>query len=74
MKKFSLELEGQLNEVDEKFGFAKSLKAQFTNKYCLLNYFMGIYMIGLVWVFISISNTTMADYLYADQFVGFVGF
>ena len=74
MKKFSPELEGQLNEVDEKFGFKKSLKVQFTNKYCLLNYFMGIYMIGLVWVFISISNTTMADYLYKDQFVGLVGF
>lgn len=35
---------------------------------------MGNYLIGLVWVFISVSSITMTKFRYNDMFVGFIGF
>ena len=62
------------NAIVNKLGFIESIKTQLTNKTSLLNFFMGIYTIGLVWLFISISNTTMANFGYSDQFIGLIGF
>ena len=60
--------------IGQKFGFVKSIKIQLTNKNSLLNFILGIYLMGLVWVFTSLSNTTMSQFGYGDQFVGLIGF